>query len=83
MYRKYILINNINGEIMIKDIMSKKIIFSNIDSSIKDVSNLMKENNIQDFVFNDLYDESMLSILGFNVGNSVSTTLIIFVFSFV
>ena len=46
MYRKYILINNINGEIMIKDIMSKKIIFSNIDSSIKDVSNLMKENNI-------------------------------------
>lgn len=31
---------------MIKDIMSKKIIFSNIDSSIKDVSNLMKEHNI-------------------------------------
>ena len=46
MYNKYILINNINGEIMIKNIMSKKIIFSNIDSSIKDVSNLMKENNI-------------------------------------
>ena len=31
---------------MIKDIMSKKIIFSNIDSSIKDVSKLMKKNNI-------------------------------------
>ena len=31
---------------MIKDIMSKKIIFSNIDSSIKDISKLMKENNI-------------------------------------
>lgn len=31
---------------MIKDIMSKKIIFSNINSSIKDVSKLMKENNI-------------------------------------
>lgn len=31
---------------MIKDIMSKKIIFSDIDSSIKEVSNLMKENNI-------------------------------------
>ena len=31
---------------MIKDIMSKKIIFSDIDTSIKDVSNLMKENNI-------------------------------------
>jgi len=31
---------------MIKDIMSKKIIFSNINSSIKDVSQLMKENNI-------------------------------------
>ena len=46
MYRNYILINNINGEIMIKDIMSKKIIFSTIDTSIKEVSNLMKENNI-------------------------------------
>ena len=31
---------------MIKDIMSKKIIFSDIDNSIKDISNLMKENNI-------------------------------------
>ena len=31
---------------MIKDIMSKKIIFSNIDNSIKNISKLMKENNI-------------------------------------
>ena len=31
---------------MIKDIMSKKIIFSNINSSIKDISKLMKDNNI-------------------------------------
>ena len=31
---------------MIKDIMSKKIIFSNIDTSIKDISNLMKKHNI-------------------------------------
>ena len=46
MYKKYCLINNINGDYMIKDIMSKKIIFSNIDCSIKDISKLMKENNI-------------------------------------
>ena len=46
MYKNYILLNNIKGDIMIKDIMSKKIIFSNIDSSIKDVSKLMKKNNI-------------------------------------
>lgn len=31
---------------MIKDIMNKKIVFSNINSSIKEVSKLMKENNI-------------------------------------
>ena len=31
---------------MINEIMSKKIIFGNIDSSIKDISNLMKLNNI-------------------------------------
>ena len=31
---------------MIKNIMSKKIIFSDINSSIKDTSKLMKENNI-------------------------------------
>ncbi|MDO4963753.1 MAG: CBS domain-containing protein [bacterium] len=31
---------------MIKDIMSKKIIFSNINDSIKDVSEIMKKNNI-------------------------------------
>lgn len=46
MYNNYILINNINGETMIKNIMSKNIIFSDINSSIKDVSNLMKEYNI-------------------------------------
>lgn len=46
MYKLYILINNIKGDYMIKDIMSKKIIFSNINNSIKDVSYLMKENNI-------------------------------------
>ena len=46
MHKIYILINNINGEIMVKDIMSKKIIFSDINSSIKDVSTLMKKNNI-------------------------------------
>lgn len=31
---------------MIKNIMSKKIIFSDINNSIKNISNLMKENNI-------------------------------------
>lgn len=46
MHKIYVFINNINGEIMIKDIMSKKIIFSDINSSIKDVSTLMKKNNI-------------------------------------
>lgn len=46
MHKIYILINNINGEIMVKDIMSKKIIFSDLNSSIKDISTLMKKNNI-------------------------------------
>lgn len=46
MHKIYVFINNINGDIMIKDIMSKKIIFSDINSSIKDVSTLMKKNNI-------------------------------------
>lgn len=46
MHKIYCFINNINGDYMIKDIMSKKIIFSNIESSIKDVSSLMKKNNI-------------------------------------
>ena len=46
MHKIYSFINNINGDIMIKNIMSKKIIFSNINDSIKDVSNLMKINNI-------------------------------------
>lgn len=46
MYKTKILANNIIGDIMIKEIMSKKIIFSSIDNSIKEVSKLMKENNI-------------------------------------
>ena len=46
MYKISFLINNIKGDIMIKNIMSRKIIFSNIEDSIKDVSNLMKKNNI-------------------------------------
>lgn len=46
MHKIYIFINNINGDFMIKDIMSKKIIFCNIDSSIKDISSLMKKHNI-------------------------------------
>ena len=46
MYNIGFLPNNIIGEIMIKDIMSKKIIFSSINSSIKDISKLMKENNV-------------------------------------
>lgn len=46
MYKIYNLNKNINGEIMIKKIMSSKIISGNIDNSVKDISNLMKENNI-------------------------------------
>jgi len=46
MYKLFLLINNINGDFMIKNIMSKKIIFTNLNSSIKDVSKLMKDNNI-------------------------------------
>lgn len=46
MYKLFSLINNIDGDTVINDIMSKKIIFSNIDSSISDVSKLMKDNNI-------------------------------------
>lgn len=46
MHKIYCFINNINGEYMLRDIISKKIIFSNKDSSIKDVSSLMKKNNI-------------------------------------
>ena len=46
MYKYYYLINNINGEIMINEIMSKDIIFSDVNSSFKEISKLMKENNI-------------------------------------
>ena len=46
MYNQAILSNNISGDYMINEIMSKKIIFGNINDSIKDISNLMKINNI-------------------------------------
>jgi len=46
MYKLYNLENNIIGDYMIKDIMTYKIISGNIDSSFKDISILMKENNI-------------------------------------
>lgn len=46
MYKQEFLINNINGDFMINEIMSKKIIFGQINDSIKDISNLMKKNNI-------------------------------------
>lgn len=46
MYIQAILSNNISGDYMINEIMSKKIIFGNINDSIKDISNLMKNNNI-------------------------------------
>ena len=42
----YILINNINGDIMIKKIMNKNIIYGDINSSIKDIASLMKKHNI-------------------------------------
>lgn len=46
MYKIYNLNKNINGEIMIKKIMSSKIISGTTNSSIKDISTLMKQNNI-------------------------------------
>lgn len=46
MYKQDILSNNISGDVMINEIMSKKIIFSNINDSIKEVAELMKINNI-------------------------------------
>ena len=46
MYKLIFLINNNKGDDVIKDIMSKKIIFSNLDSSIKDVAKKMLDNNI-------------------------------------
>lgn len=46
MYKLIKLENNINGDYMIKDIMTYKIITGDIDDSFKDISLLMKENNI-------------------------------------
>lgn len=46
MYNQAILGNNISGDFMIGEIMSKKIIFGDINDSIKDISGLMKTNNI-------------------------------------
>ena len=46
MYRFINLENNISGDYMIRDIMTYKIISGNIDDSLKDISVLMKENNI-------------------------------------
>lgn len=46
MYNQVILSNNISGDYMINEIMSKKIIFGDINDSIKDISSLMKTNNI-------------------------------------
>lgn len=46
MYKKRVLINNIIGDKMINEIMSKKIIFGSLNDSIKNISKLMKENNI-------------------------------------
>ena len=46
MYNILTFINNIKVDNMIKDIMSKKIVSCKSDSSIKDASKLMKENNI-------------------------------------
>ena len=46
MYINNVLINNINGDVMINNIMSKKIIFGKTNDSIKHISKLMKDNNI-------------------------------------
>ena len=46
MYKLLFLINNINGDTMVNEIMSKKIICADINSSIKDIANSMKKNNI-------------------------------------
>lgn len=46
MYKKYILINNINGDFMVNEIMSKKIIYGEINDTIKEISKLMKKHNI-------------------------------------
>jgi len=46
MYKLINLENNITGDYMIRDIMTYKIISGNINNSFKDISVLMKENNI-------------------------------------
>lgn len=46
MYKLIILENNISGDFMIRDIMTYKIISGDVDNSFKDISLLMKENNI-------------------------------------
>ena len=46
MYKSINLENNINGDYMIRDIMTYKIINGDIDDSFKDISLLMKKNNI-------------------------------------
>lgn len=46
MYKKFKLENNIIGDFMIKNIMSYKIISGNTNNSFKEISALMKDNNI-------------------------------------
>lgn len=46
MYKKVLLTNNIIGDNMVKEIMSKNIISSEANCSIKEVATLMKEHNI-------------------------------------
>lgn len=46
MYKLFNLENNIIGDYMIKDIMTYKIISGTLDNTFKDISILMKDNNI-------------------------------------
>lgn len=46
MYKIFSLENNITGDYMIRDIMTYNIISANKDSSVKNISLLMKQNNI-------------------------------------
>jgi len=46
MYKRFKLENNIIGDFMIKNIMSYKIISGKTDNSFKEISTLMKDNNI-------------------------------------
>lgn len=46
MYKLINLENNISGDYMIRDIMTYKIVSGDINNSFKDISLLMKENNI-------------------------------------